>query len=53
MECDGNKKVDGYGNKGGRQAAGMAKKRVMVTVTRVTGNKKAMATAADGNEGGR
>ncbi len=28
-------------------------KRAMVTVTRVAGNKKAMAMVADGNKGGR
>ncbi len=41
MECNGNKKIDGNGNKGGGQATAMATKRAMVTATRVVGNKKA------------
>jgi hypothetical protein len=52
VECDGNKEVDGGGDKGGGQATATATKRAMMTATRVAGNKKAMATAADGNKGG-
>ncbi len=52
MECNGNKEVDGNGNKGGRQATVMATKRAVITAMRVAGNEKAMAMAADGHEGG-
>ncbi len=52
MESNGNKEVDGNGNEGSRQATAMATKRAMVTATKVAGNKKAMAMAADGNKGG-
>jgi hypothetical protein len=52
VECNGSKEVDGDGNAGGRQATAMATKRAMVTAMRVAGDKKAMATAANGNEGG-
>ncbi len=53
MECNSNKEVDGDGDEGGGQATAMATKRVMVTATREAGNEKAMATAANGNKGGR
>ncbi len=52
MECDGSKEVNGIGNKGGRQATAMVAKRAMVIATRVAGNEKAMAKAANSNEGG-
>ncbi len=52
MECDGNKEVNGNSDKGGEQATAMATKRAMVTAMRVAGNKKAMAVAANSNEGG-
>jgi hypothetical protein len=52
VECNGNKEVDGNGNKGGRQATAMETKRAIVTATMVAGNKKAIAVAADGDEGG-
>ncbi len=52
VECDGNEEVDGNGEEGGGQATATATKRVMVTVTRVAGDKKAMAMAANGKEGG-
>ncbi len=51
MECDGSKEVNGDGNEGGKQATARPTKRVMVTVRRVVEDKKAMAMAADGNEG--
>ncbi len=53
MECNGNEEVDGNSDKGGRQAMATATKRATVTATRVVGDEKAMATSADGNEGGR
>ncbi len=53
MECDGDKEVNGNGNEGGRQATATGMKRAMMTATRVAGNKKAMAMAADGDESGR
>jgi hypothetical protein len=52
VECDSNEEVNGDGVEGSGQATGMAMKRAMVTATRVAGNKKAMAMAANGNEGG-
>ncbi len=52
MEYDSDNEVDGNGNKGGMQATALATKRAMETATRVAGNEKAMAMAADGNEGG-
>ncbi len=52
MECDGDEEVDGDGNKGGRQAMAAVTKRAVMTATRVAGDQKAMATAANGDEGG-
>ncbi len=52
MECDGNKEVDGDGKEGGGQATATMTRRAMVTATTVAGNKKAMATVANGNKGG-
>jgi hypothetical protein len=52
MEWDGNEEVIGNSNEGGKQATVTATKRVMVTVTRVVGDEKAMAMAANGNKGG-
>jgi hypothetical protein len=52
VECNGNEEVNGNGNEGCGQATATAIKRAMVTATRVAGNKKAMATVADGNKEG-
>ncbi len=51
-KCNGNEEGDGNANKGGGQATATATKRAMVTVMRVASNNKAMATAANGGEGG-